>query len=529
MDLLLILPGFITKPFAHILPPLERAKVTTVDVITLDSLEIAKRARVPPADVRRLSSCIVEALHTDVGFEKPQTNTEAIDGPSSSITPDVASRTFSLAKRTSQWNTISTLDPAMDALLGGGIPTGYVTEVTGESGSGKTQFLLSLCLAVQLPKPQGLQRRAMYISTEHPLSTPRLSQLLECHPVLSTLPAEQAPSLEDILTINAMDLETQDHILNFHVPVAVERYNIGLVIIDSITSNYRAEHASHSLQALAKRSSQLAKLGHLLRNLAVKEDVAIVLANQVSDRFESIQNSEPAPRTGILSMSSQTVDHGSGPVSPFPKSRTEQLATRNSQQPPSSSPAISSSPYHAPSDKYFDGSYLVPPRVRNSMLNVAHQERFYSGWGDGAYPERGSLKNPALGFVWSTQIACRIALKKEESHAVGVSMVEHAYPASTQESYPFHSAGNADAYRDPESIAMPAPYLKTRVSDSQNYRPAPGSKSPTRRTMKLVFAPWTAGPKDTPRKGYSSRRSGEIEFEIWKGGLRSTTPGERSV
>lgn len=132
MDLLLVLPGFVTKPFAHILPPLERAKVTTVDVITLDSLEIAKRARVPPADVRRLSSSIVEALHTDVGFDKPQTNIGTSDGPSSSINPDVVSRTISSTKRASQWNTISTLDPAMDALLGGGIPTGYVTEVTGE-------------------------------------------------------------------------------------------------------------------------------------------------------------------------------------------------------------------------------------------------------------------------------------------------------------------------------------------------------------------------------------------------------------
>ncbi|CAI7613593.1 unnamed protein product [Penicillium glandicola] len=533
MDLLLVLPGFETKPFAHILPPLERAKVTTVDVITLDSLEIAKRARVPPADVRRLSSCIVEALHTDVGFEKPQTNTGA-DGPSSSINPEVASRTIGSTKRASQWNTISTLDPAMDALLGGGIPTGYVTEVTGErqvdltcgsvsSGSGKTQFLLGLCLAVQLPKPQGLRRRAIYISTEHPLSTPRLSQLLECHPVLSTLPAEQAPSLQDILSINAMDLETQDHILNFHLPVAIERYNIGLVIIDSITSNYRAEYTSNSIQALAKRSTQLAKLGHLLRNLAVKEDIAIVVANQVSDRFEPINSIEATPRAGFLPMPSQTTDRGSGAASPLPKSRTEQLATRNSQQPPSSSPAISSSPYHAPHDKNFDGSYLIAPRVRSSLLNVAHQERFYSGWGDGAYPESGALKNPALGFVWSTQIACRIALKKEESHAVGVLIGDHAYPASTQDASQFQNGGIANIPRDPDSIAMPAPYLKNRGSDSQNHQPIPGSESTTRRTMKLVFSPWTAGPKDTPRKGQPSRRRGEVEFEIWKGGLRSTS------
>ena len=378
------------------------------------------------------------------------------------------------------------------------------------SGSGKTQFLLSLCLAVQLPKPQGLRRRAMYISTEHALSTPRLSQLLECHPVLSALPAEQAPSLQNILSVNAMDLEMQDHILNFQLPVAIERYDIGLVIIDSITSNYRAEHESNSIQALSKRSTELAKLGHLLRNLAVKEDVAVVLSNQVYDRFEPISSSIP----------SQTADRASGPASPFPKSRTEQLATGNGQQPPSPSPAISSSPYHAPHDKHFDGSYLIAPRARSSLLNVAHQERFYSGWGD-TYPETGHLKNPALGLVWSTQIACRIALKKEESF-VGVPISDDA---STQETSQFQDRGNHNTSRDPDSLAMPAPYLRNRVTDSQSHQQTSGSGSITRRTMKLVFSPWTAGPKDTPR-GQPSRRSGEVEFEIWKGGLRSTSHSE---
>lgn len=30
------------------------------------------------------------------------------------------------------WNTVSTLDDDLDRALGGGIPTGYITEVTGE-------------------------------------------------------------------------------------------------------------------------------------------------------------------------------------------------------------------------------------------------------------------------------------------------------------------------------------------------------------------------------------------------------------
>ncbi len=79
------------------------------------------------------------------------------------------------------------LDPALDRALGGGIPTGYITEITGESGAGKTQFLLSLLLAVQLPAPHGISRPAIYISTEAPLSTTRLSQMLASNEVFQPM------------------------------------------------------------------------------------------------------------------------------------------------------------------------------------------------------------------------------------------------------------------------------------------------------------------------------------------------------
>lgn len=383
------------------------------------------------------------------------------------------------------------------------------------SGSGKTQFLLSLCLAVQLPRPQGLQRRAIYISTEHPLSTPRLSQLLESHPVLSSLPQEQAPSLEAILSISAMDLETQDHILNFQLPVAIERYDIGLVIIDSITSNYRAE-LSNNLTSLAKRARQLAKTGHFLRNLAIKENIAIVLANQVSDRFEPVGGAS-LPQPPFPSRSSQTPGQGNGSASPYPNSRTEQIAAGRrppNSSAPRSSPAISSSPYHAPNDKNFDGSYLIPGPTRSPFLKLAYQERFFSGWGDGPNPDSGSLKNPALGFVWSTKIACRIALKKEVSRAA-IARADWGYlPSQTK----------ADINRDPDSIAMPAPPPKNTVPGSQTQSFASSPESVTRRVMKLVYCPWTGGSKSPSRKTQSSRRrTDEVEFEIWKGGLRSTS------
>ncbi|KAJ5985524.1 hypothetical protein N7499_008192 [Penicillium canescens] len=599
MDLLTVLPGFKTKPYQHLLPALERTKITTVDLLTIEYLEIAKRAHVPPADIRRLCDRVIEALHADIGLKDSEPIIEDSDEePDSSIHP--ASLTLGPAtnRTTSEWTTISTLDPAMDDLLGGGIPTGYIVEVTGESGSGKTQFLMSLCLAVQLPKPYGLRRRSLYISTEHPLSTPRLSQLIECHPILSTLPAEEAPSLEDILSINAMDLEAQDHILNYQLPVAIQRYNIGLVIIDSITSNYRAEHSSTDAIALATRSNELAKLGHMLRNLAVEENIAIVVANQVSDRFDMPDipddpdtDEDPSTQSDMPSQTEDfdfTVAMSQPPMSQPPMSQpqmsqpqmsqpqmsqpsmsqpvnidfeTTQQPPSDSQDPPSSSAIPSSQFYGYDDEDAFQKSHCDTDLTLEQAMSVNLQERFFTGWGDD-FSSHTSLKNPAMGLFWSSQIACRIALKKEES-APGVAA--GAYPAFTPETEEATEPESTDEKpisaseflrssqdqpnidQDIEPRDIPAPNFNDRAShDSQLYSPdriAPGSQDQdldhipdrvTRRTMKLVFSPWTAGPTEkeeyplpqTPPGRPTGPPTDEVDFEIWAGGLRSVSYAE---
>ena len=43
----------------------------------------------------------------------------------------------------------------LDNILGGGIPLQGITEICGESGSGKTQLALQLALHAQLPKVNG--------------------------------------------------------------------------------------------------------------------------------------------------------------------------------------------------------------------------------------------------------------------------------------------------------------------------------------------------------------------------------------
>ncbi|XP_042209771.1 DNA repair protein XRCC3-like isoform X2 [Homarus americanus] len=67
----------------------------------------------------------------------------------------------------------------LDDFLGGGIPVRGLTEVTGESGSGKTQLVLQLALYAQLPPISGgLGKGVAYICTESQFSSNRLQQLI---------------------------------------------------------------------------------------------------------------------------------------------------------------------------------------------------------------------------------------------------------------------------------------------------------------------------------------------------------------
>lgn len=52
--------------------------------------------------------------------------------------------------------------PNLDAFLGGGLTIRGVTEVSGQSGSGKTQFGLQLALYAQLPRSLGGLAKGMF-------------------------------------------------------------------------------------------------------------------------------------------------------------------------------------------------------------------------------------------------------------------------------------------------------------------------------------------------------------------------------
>lgn len=128
-DLLHTIPDFPTNLYTHLLPSLEKHRVTTTDLLTLDALEVAKRAQLPLLDVRRLVNHVVAILQSGLGLK---TDNASLYQDAGEGEADYGSLRKTGKEAVTRSHTISTLDPSIDAALGGGIPTGYVTEITGE-------------------------------------------------------------------------------------------------------------------------------------------------------------------------------------------------------------------------------------------------------------------------------------------------------------------------------------------------------------------------------------------------------------
>lgn len=252
------------------------------------------------------------------------------------------------------------------------------------SAAGKTQFLLTLLLAGQLQHEIYGEHThgtsVLYISTEAPLQTTRLSQILKNHPKLAALPISDRPSLSKVHSTHIHDLEAQEHIIRYQVPVAIKKHNVGLLVIDSIAANYRAEfdrggQGKRNSDSMAKRSAQLVQTGSHLRKLARTHNIAVVVANQVADRFT------PEPMLHARTQSTQN----SRPSTP---SRVTNPNTEAAAQASSTGMLSTDDP-----------------------LGLDHQQRFFTGWGD--EESAANMKTPSLGLTWTNQLSARIALLKQ--------------------------------------------------------------------------------------------------------------------
>ena len=239
---------------------------------------------------------------------------------------------------------------------------------------------------MQLAPPHGLGKTALYISTESPLQTSRLTQILKAHERLSQRSPDERPSLDRVQSTHIHDLEAQDHILRYQVPIAIRRHNVGLLVVDSIAANYRPEFDKgkarrSAAESFVKRSNQVSQLGALLRNIASTYKIAVVVANQVSDRFMPVE-----------------------PSSQMPSQQTQRSRAASPPQQATHANGIISSTVSVE-------ALAVPSLLStDDPLSLDHQQCFFTGWGDDL--STSNMKTPSLGLTWTNQLVTRVALLK---------------------------------------------------------------------------------------------------------------------
>ena len=204
---------------------------------------------------------------------------------------------------------LTTGDAQIDEVLGGGVPLGCITEFVGESGVGKSQVLTQLCVTTQLNTSiGGMGKEVIYISTESGLATSRAQEMAASLRELNHHREDALPPLplNNIHVVVCPDLELQDHMLYYQVPELLKqkRGKIGCIIVDSIAANYRAEHTGRDTSGIDRtddsrragdmglRTRDLLRVAAHLRSLAMDHNLAVVVANQVSDRFEREQDDD---------------------------------------------------------------------------------------------------------------------------------------------------------------------------------------------------------------------------------------------
>ncbi|XP_021277056.1 DNA repair protein XRCC3 homolog [Herrania umbratica] len=177
--------------------------------------------------------------------------------------------------------------PILDRFLHGGIPCDSITEIVAESGSGKTQICLQLSLRAQLPVSHGgLSASALYLHTEFPFPFRRLHQLSLS---FRSSNARHLPSNDNPCDgIYVQSVHSADELLDImsktesFIESSKAQLPVRLVVIDSIAALFRSEFDNTPVE-LKRRSSLFFKISSMLKALARRFNLAVLLTNQVVD------------------------------------------------------------------------------------------------------------------------------------------------------------------------------------------------------------------------------------------------------
>lgn len=168
---------------------------------------------------------------------------------------------------------LTTGSKELDALLGGGIETGSITELFGEFRTGKTQLCHTLAITCQLPTSMGGgEGKCLYIDTEGTFRPERLFPIAERYGI------DPQQALENIACARAFNSDHQNQLL-IQASALMAESRFSLLVVDSATALYRTDFSGRG--ELSARQMGLARFLRNLLRLADEYGVAVVITNQV--------------------------------------------------------------------------------------------------------------------------------------------------------------------------------------------------------------------------------------------------------
>jgi DNA repair protein RadA len=231
-------------------------------------LELSSAAEIGEATASKIIAAARETLN--IGFEKATT---------------VLERRLKIGK-------ISTGSKNLDTLLGGGIETQAVTELHGAFGSGKTQVGFQLSINVQLPPEKGgLSGNCIFLDAENTFRPDRIKQMAEAKGL------DSKKVLENIYEARCYNSDHQ-MVLTEKVGEMIKEKNVKLLIVDSVTSNFRADFIGRG--ELALRQQKLNRHLHVLQRLSDVYNIAVYITNQVMARPDILFGDPTAPIGGHI-------------------------------------------------------------------------------------------------------------------------------------------------------------------------------------------------------------------------------------
>ena len=188
---------------------------------------------------------------------------------------------------TLQRERLSTGSENLDDLLSGGLETGGITQIYGESNSGKSHLCHLLCTVLPVPY------QAIYIDTEGKFRVEKIEAMAEARGL------DCSSTLANIAVRQPINCKEQETTINEVYSIVSSNPRIKLVIVDSMMFHYRSQYPGRS--NLSERSHRLNIYMHTLHSLAQTRNIAVVITNHsTKDPHSDSRYKDPRPYGGSI-------------------------------------------------------------------------------------------------------------------------------------------------------------------------------------------------------------------------------------